>query len=362
MTEKSKFLELTRSKYKDQAIWYLNGFWQEGAESEAENIWNNAHKFIELDARKKEGNELDEFWSHKFLESLGETLTVIQLREKLRTIDLDVNGKMALLEYLMFKYSKGITEVLNAPQGDNREEIEQAQQQLEAVQLALDAVSLKLKEQKEAKAEVERRLKEQTRITNELKVKKQEQQQKLQEQRAAEDELRSAVNDLKAQEDSFQQQIELLTRKGEEGSSIVAKNKAKQELAQLKQENPLPLRKAKITQEAALRKVEKQRKEVEGVTKQVEAVTREVESATREVEYATTQAEKATRELEGAQREAAESTRRVEEAVRQTEVQMQQAFDYLEEVKKKGGVAHGAIWWMERELQEAKKYLPRSKQ
>jgi len=355
MTEKSKFLELTRSKYKDQAIWYLNGFWQEGAESEAENIWNNAHKFIELDARKKEGNELDEFWSHKFLESLGETLTVIQLREKLRTIDLDVNGKMALLEYLMFKYSKGITEVLNAPQGDNHEEIEQAQQQLEAVQLALDAVSLKLKEQKEAKAEVERRLKEQTRITNELKVKKQEQQQKLQEQRAAEDELRSAVNDLKAQEDSFHQQIELLTRKGEEGSSIVAKNKAKQELAQLKQENPLPLRKAKITQEAALRKVEKQRKEAE-------AVTRAVEAAAREVEQATHEAEKATRELEGAQREAAESTRRVEEAVRQTEAQMQQAFDYLEEVKKKGGVAHGAIWWMERELQEAKKYLPRSKQ
>jgi hypothetical protein len=93
---KSQFLELTRKKYSDQAIWYLNGFWKEGAEPESENVWNYAQKFIELDSRKKEGNELDEFWSHKFLESLGETLTVIQLREKLRKIDQDVNGTLSL--------------------------------------------------------------------------------------------------------------------------------------------------------------------------------------------------------------------------------------------------------------------------
>lgn len=29
---------------------------------------------------------------------------------------------------------------------------------------------------------------------------------------------------------------------------------------------------------------------------------------------------------------------------------LQEATDFLEEVKKKGGVAHGAIWWMERTL------------
>jgi hypothetical protein len=38
----------------------------------------------------------------------------------------------------------------------------------------------------------------------------------------------------------------------------LCRNKAANELAQLKAENPMPLRKAKITQEAALRKVEKQ--------------------------------------------------------------------------------------------------------
>jgi len=292
MDQKARFLELTRMKYGDQAVWFLNGFWKDGAESEAENIWKFAHKFIELDANKKNGNELDEFWSHKFLESLGETLTVIQLREKLRKIDLDVNGKMALLEYLAFKYNKTVQQLVDAPQGENEEEVKKAQQELQLVQEALDSVSRKLEEQKKAEDDVKR----------------------------AEEELRIAVADLKAQEDKFNMQIQELSRKSESESSVVAKNKAKQELAQLKQENPLPLRRAKITQEAALRKVEKERKLVE------------------------------------------EATRQVAEAVRQTEKRMQEAEDYLREVKRKGGVAFGGIWWMERELAEAKKYLPKSKQ
>lgn len=113
---KAKFSQLTSMKYIDQAKWYLNGFWTEGAEQEAENIWKYTQKFIELDSRQKEGNELDEFWSHKFLESLGETLTVVKLREKLRQIDMDVNGKMALLEYLLFRYEKTVQACVVAPQ------------------------------------------------------------------------------------------------------------------------------------------------------------------------------------------------------------------------------------------------------
>ena len=50
-----------------------------------------AKLFSKLDQRKGDGCELDEFWSHKFLESVGETLTVIQLRERLKAIDVDNN-------------------------------------------------------------------------------------------------------------------------------------------------------------------------------------------------------------------------------------------------------------------------------
>jgi len=58
---------------------------------------------------------------------------------------------MALLEYLMFKYSKKIPEVLNAPQGDNQEEIEKAQENLRTIQEALDSVQRELEEQKKCK-------------------------------------------------------------------------------------------------------------------------------------------------------------------------------------------------------------------
>lgn len=58
------------------------------------------------------------------MESLGETLTVIQLRDKLRKIDVDANGKMALLEYFAFKYSKTVQQIIDAPQGGNQEEVQ----------------------------------------------------------------------------------------------------------------------------------------------------------------------------------------------------------------------------------------------
>jgi len=50
----------------------------------------------------------------------------------------------------------------------------------------------------------------------------------------------------------------------------VNKNKAANELQQLKGEDPLPLRKAKINQEATVRKCEKATKAVEAQTKIVE--------------------------------------------------------------------------------------------
>ena len=80
------------------------------------------------------------------------------------------------------------------------------------------------------------------------------------------------MEDLKSQEGAYQRQIQDLSNKSEHGESIVAKNKAKQELAQLKGSDPLPLRKAKITQEAALRRVEKQRKETEDAVKKAEVI------------------------------------------------------------------------------------------
>ncbi len=100
------------------------------------------------------------------------------------------------------------------------------------------------------------------------------------------------------------------------------RNKAKNELAQHLAEDPLPLRKAKITQEAAVKKTERA------------AVAAEAA------------AQEAARAKEAAEAAFAEASKRVEEAEA-----------YLE--KAKNSLPHGGVWWMERELHEAKAYLPK---
>jgi len=54
--------------------------------------------------------------------------------------------------------------------------------------------------------------------------------------------------------------------------------------------------------------------------------------------------------------------KKVEADQRETEAKSKVAHEALEELKKQGGVQHGTLWWMEREVIEAQKYLPQSKQ
>jgi len=345
---KVAFSEITRKTYVDQAKWFLNGFWDQQS-AEAETVWNLTHKFIELDPKKKAGNELDEFWSHKFLESLGETLTVIQLRDKLRKIDLDANGKMSSVEYFCFKYSKSIQQIIDAPQGSNQKELQEATERLDQVTAALVKLQKDLDEQKtavqlltEKEAEAKSLLEQQAMALAAQKTAEEA-------VRKAEAELKAIVDELKAQEEAKKQLLAGLEAKSkDEKLSQVNRSKAAAELAQAKQEDSSAHQKAKITQEAALRKVENQRKAQE--------------VATQKAIDAKEKAEQQKKEVERAKRDAEEKARAVEAAVKEAETKFQEAQEALEIAKKKGGTPMGAIWWMERELKEAKKYLPKSKQ
>jgi len=44
-----KLQDLLSRTHKDQAIWFLNVFWNKEGEKEAERIWNYVAKFNELD-------------------------------------------------------------------------------------------------------------------------------------------------------------------------------------------------------------------------------------------------------------------------------------------------------------------------
>jgi len=130
----------------------------------------------------------------------------------------------------------------------------------------------------------------------------------------SQEELKAAIADTKKKQDEQDQKISDLTTKSQDQKATqVARSKAAMDLAAAKQEDPMPLRKAKLTQEAASRRVEKSLKETA-------------------------------------------------DDMAKTESALKEASEYLQRVASGGGDAKGALWFMKRELLEAQKYLPKSKQ
>lgn len=90
--------------------------------------------------------------------------------------------------------------------------------------------------------------------------------------------LSAADADLKRQQDELTNKMKALEAKiANPSTGAVAKGQAVQELAALKGADPLPLRKAKITQEAAVRKVEAERKVAEAARQKATEVRQRAE-------------------------------------------------------------------------------------
>jgi len=275
-----KLVELAKLTYPQQAVWFLNGFWHE-YDQQAELMWNWVEKLAKFDLQNGvNGNGLDEVNAHRFLESFNETMTVQEMRTKMRgTGALEANERpkvTALVHIALVKFNLDWHILVNASQGSNPAELKKAQQQLEEVRIAFEKC-------REAEAPF----------------------------KAAQEEVESALRDVQSQESSYQGKIADAKKRSEEGGAV-SKGKASAELAQLLAEDPLPLRKAKITLEAAQKKAEKARAPF----------------------------------LEA--RERAENSFNAAQA-------------YLDEISKKGGSPLGSIFWLNRQLHEQKKFQPTSK-
>jgi chromosome segregation ATPase len=137
---------------------------------------------------------------------------------------------MGLLEYVLFQYKRRVTDCLNNPQGGSEESkaLAEAQVKLEELQKAAADLQVQLALQREEEAKA-------TAAHNSLL--------------AAEAEATAAANEFQRQEDEHKKKISSLEAKSTDASiGTVSRNKAVQELAQAKGEDPLPLRRAKITQ------------------------------------------------------------------------------------------------------------------
>lgn len=330
MSWKQKFADLCQMKFTEQAHWFMNGFWQEGMQEEAETIWNVTHCFLEQHLGRKvlygalmqdyeESCDLDEFKAHVLLEKLNEVLTVRELRGRLKQLDIDNNNRLSVLEYLLDKYKKTPQQVVDAPQGTvDQKEMDAAIAKVESASTALDQAVSDEAAAKTALAAATAAFKECERLEAPLKQ--------------ANEELDAAVADLHAEEKKIADKLASLHAIAEGNGGIVSKNKAKNEIAQMKDKDPLPLQRAKITQEAALKRVEKARKPFTEATNLANAKKRASEEAAAKAVATKAAAEEA----------------------------FQEAQDALEELKKSGsGGPQGAIWWMSRVLSEKKKFMPK---
>jgi len=390
MGDKEKLNALCNKTYKEQAVWFLNAFWKQHGQKEAENLWTRVHEMAELDTGKKaEGTALDEMMAHRFLEKHHETMTVQTMREKLRSSGAlgpaERPKLVPLTHYLIIKYNVDWKVLVNAQQG-NKEEIDRASALLEEVNESFrqaaaraDEAAEALRASKAAEAEAVAREEEanstaaqaqeaeaQAKSTEAIAIQKEEEALEAERPfKEAQEELNKAIADMKAQEAAYANKTNELRAKSETGGAV-QKNKAKAELEIHLKEDPLPLRKAKITTEAAERKADKlrapfkaAREAAESARATAEADRVEAESRRQAADAAAAEASNAREAAQEAANESERAAEAAEQAVEDARNKVAEAEAYLAEAKKKN--PEGAIWWLERELTEAKKFMPKSR-
>jgi len=329
--------------YNQQAQFFLNGFWKE-LHDRAEEVWKLWLKIKELDKMQynglppakrpetySEGTSLDEFWSHRYLESLGKTLSVVEFRREFQKIDANCDKNMGLLEYLIWEYKFTVDELMRRPQGGATVELIKAQKMLEEVEVRFKAAQTALDKASITAAEAKK-------TAEASAIKAMEANKTALAAASAAAEQQAALAALKAQEDAYAAKTLELQTKAEAGG--VSGMKAKNELAQHLGGDPLPLNKAKLTAAAAAKKTDK---------------------ANQEAQAAREAAEKAKRDAENAAAAAEQDCIKAEVAVKEGEKALAEAEAYLAEQKALGtGETLGTFWWLDRELKYRKEFMPKT--
>jgi len=368
--DRAKLHQICDLSYKAQAVWFLNGFW-DSHQAEAEKFWAYVHKANAIDIERHEsGAALDELNAHRLLEMFDETLTVREMRTQLRSVgaigEKEHPKLVPLAHLLLARYKVDWHHFVNAPQGD-QEEINRAQARLDACKAAFEESNARAAEAAEALRRAEAAAAAAAQREAASKAAAADLAAKEAELRAAQAELDAALAEVKAQEDAYNAKTAELRAKSETGG-VVSMNRAKNELAQHLAEDPLPLRKAKITAEAAAKRNERAltaaaaaRQSADAAAREAAAAASAATAARQAAEQAAAQATAARQEAERSRAASAEAKAAADAALARAEAALAEAEAFLEQVKLTAGGGKGALWWIERELHEQKKYLPTSR-
>lgn len=122
--QKGKFNDMNGRTYAEQGRFFLNAFWSELSGS-AQEVYNACNTFVALDLENgSDGSCLETPDAHTAFERLHEPMTAVELRALLKEIDIKIDNKLSLLEYLLYAYRStpnvNLVNLMTRRQGDNR--------------------------------------------------------------------------------------------------------------------------------------------------------------------------------------------------------------------------------------------------
>ena len=181
-------------------------------EDAREQVWKWTQTIIKLDDKSTKGCNLNEIKSHLFIEKSGSATTWVKFRDVMRKIDKDFNNHMSLMQFFIFIHKLDWKDLIKRDTVYDK-----------AAQDALD----------EANAALEQ-------------------------SRAAMMEVKAGLEKIQAEEEKKARYIAKKKAIAEDTNlSTVKRGKAFNEMKQAEGEDPLPLRKAKLEQKAAVRRAVK---------------------------------------------------------------------------------------------------------
>ena len=354
-----KLHNIANQTYKDQAIWFLNNFTKCHNDVQTSDIVFKIHqKYLEYDKRNyshdhnntKSSQHISDLNAHLILESFGKPETQSAFRNYVLSIDPVFKNETPLIILLFFYFDSDWKTLMNKSSSCyNDTEISRAKSALDEAKMklkeAVDAEYNSSEEVKEADAAMDKYLKEQEILTKAISG------CQIQEESFAEakSQAEQALEQVSNQEGEFLQKIhELEMIVNNKSNGIVTRNKARAELRIMKQENTLPLRQARLKNENALKKLEKSTKASENARIAAEDAKERVRNAMEDASLA--------------KERAVEASKSAETIIPEARAAIDNLKCMLDKMmKNKNGFPWGSIYYIDREVEEAEKFLPKKK-
>mmetsp|Transcript_17129 Transcript_17129/g.22241 ORF Transcript_17129/g.22241 Transcript_17129/m.22241 type:complete len:392 (+) Transcript_17129:555-1730(+) len=345
------FLEAIRqSNFKDQAIWFLNVSSYGHNNDSCEQVWKLHKKSVELEGRGEVCSDLSEFNAHRLLEFSKKAKTVKELRSFLEKVNHKhgQNVRVSLVELLIFIFDEDIESLSKIRSRCDGESLAEATAGLEILKTTLEyAISETNKAKERAK---EARCAEEDAAEEEKKFMEAANAAKFAESllKAAESEAQSHLDKLTREESKelhVREELENIIK--DDSLGIVKRNKAKAELAILNAGDKTSVRKAKLEQENSIHNLQKAKAKAEKSVNHAQSMA--------------TAAERAKIFAHKSADEALQASKLSEEAIPIAKQALKNAHVILDKMKHRRKSGPGSLFYVNRELSELEKFMPKCK-